>query len=95
VWERKVLRKISGAVCVEGEWRIRTNDEVYKLFGELELIAEVKTRRLQYLGHVVRLEEDGVPKKILDRYPGGRRKPSRPRKKWLVNVTMDPEVLGI
>jgi hypothetical protein len=56
VWERKVLHKISGAVYEQGEWHIRINDKVYKLYGELELVAEVKKRRLQYLGHVVRLE---------------------------------------
>jgi hypothetical protein len=64
VWERKVLRKIFGAVCEQSEGRIRTNDEVNKLYGDLELIAEVKKRRLQYLGHVVRTEEGRVPKKI-------------------------------
>jgi hypothetical protein len=93
--ERKVLHKIFGAVCEEGEWRIRTNDEVYKLYGELELIVEVKKRRLQYLCHVVRMEEDRFPKKILDQHPGGRRKPGRTRKRWLDDVTKDLEVFGI
>jgi hypothetical protein len=95
VWERKVLRKIFGAVGEQGEWRIRTNDQVYKLYEELELVAEVKKRRLQYLGHVVRMEEDRVPKKILDQHPGSRRKPGRTRKRWLDDVTKDLEVLGI
>jgi hypothetical protein len=31
---------------------------VYKLYGEVALVAEVKKRRLQCLGHVVRMEED-------------------------------------
>jgi hypothetical protein len=53
-----VLRKIFGAVCEQGEWRIRTNGEVYKFYGELKLVAEVNKRRLQYLDHVVRVEED-------------------------------------
>jgi hypothetical protein len=57
-WERKALRKIFGAVCEQGEWGIWTDDEVYKLYGELELVAEVKKRRLQYLRQVVRMEED-------------------------------------
>jgi hypothetical protein len=78
VWERKVLHKIFGAVCEQGEWRIRKNNKVSKLYGELKLIADVK-RRLQYLGHVVRME-DRVPKLILDQHPGGRRKPGRLRK---------------
>jgi hypothetical protein len=70
VWERKVLRKIFGAVCEEGEWRIRTNDEVYKLY------CGARTRRLQYLGHVVKMEEHRVPRKILEKHPAG-----RPRKR--------------
>jgi hypothetical protein len=95
VWERKVLRKIFGTVSEQGEWRVSTNDEVYTLYGELELVAEVKKRRLQYLGHVVRMEEDRVPKKILDQHPEGRRKPGRQRKRWLDDVTKDLEVLGL
>jgi hypothetical protein len=59
------------------------------------LVAEVKKRRLQYLGHVVRIEEDRVPKKILDQHPGGRRKRGKPRKRWLDDGTKDLEVLGI
>jgi hypothetical protein len=56
---------------------------------------KVKKRRLQCLGHVVRMEEGRVPKKILDQHPAGRRKPVRLRKSWLDEVTKDLEVLGI
>jgi hypothetical protein len=94
VWEWKVLRKIFGAVCEQGEWRIRKNNEVSKLYGELKLVADVKNRRLQYLGHVVRMENRD-PKLILDQHPGGRRKPGRLRKRWLDDVANDLEVLGI
>jgi hypothetical protein len=65
-----------------------------KLYGELELVADVKNRRLQCLGHVVRME-DRVPKKILHQHPGDRRKPDRLRKRWLDDITNDLEVLGI
>jgi hypothetical protein len=71
------------------------NGEVYKLYGELELVAEVKKRRLQHLGHVVKMEEDRVPKKILDQHPGSRRKSGRRGKRWLDDVTKNLEVLGI
>jgi hypothetical protein len=33
------------------------------------------------------MEEDRVPKKILDQHSGGRRKAGRPRKRWLDDVT--------
>jgi hypothetical protein len=65
-----------------------------KLYGKLKLVADIKNMRLQYLGHVVRME-DRVPKLILDKHPGGRRKPGRLRKRWLDDVTNYLEVLGI
>lgn len=84
-WERKVLCKTLGTVCEQGEWRMRTNDEVYKLYGELELVVKVRKRRLQYLSHVARVEEDRVPKKILDQHPGGRRISGRLRKRSVLH----------
>jgi hypothetical protein len=44
-----------------------------------------------YLG----MGEERVSKRILDQHPGGRRKPGRPRKGCLDDVTKDLEVLGI
>ena len=41
IWERKVLRKIFGPICVAGYWRSRT-DEVRQLFGELDIVTEIK-----------------------------------------------------
>jgi hypothetical protein len=58
-------------------------------------MGKVRKRRLQYLGHVVRMEEDRVPKRILDQHPGSRRKPGKPRKRRLDDVNKDLEVLGL
>jgi len=41
VWERKVLRKIFGPICVAGYWRSRTNEEVGRLYGELGIVTEI------------------------------------------------------
>jgi hypothetical protein len=46
VWERKVLRKIYGPVCENGEWRIQTNTELVELYEELHVVTEVKWMRL-------------------------------------------------
>jgi hypothetical protein len=40
------------------------------------------------------MQEERVPNKILDEHPGGRRKPDRPRKRWLDDVTKNLEALG-
>jgi len=44
IWERKVLRKIFGPICVAGYWRSRTNEEVGQLYGELDIITEIKKK---------------------------------------------------
>jgi hypothetical protein len=42
IWERKVLRKIFGPICVARNWRRRTNEEVKQLYGELDIVIEIK-----------------------------------------------------
>jgi hypothetical protein len=41
-WERKLLRKIYGAVNEKGQWRIRRNMELYHLHKDLDLVMEIK-----------------------------------------------------
>ena len=48
-WERKVLRKIFGPICVAGYWRSRTNEEVRQLYGELDIVTEIK-RKIEMAG---------------------------------------------
>jgi len=42
IWERKVLRKIFGPICVSEYWRSRRNKEVRQLHGELDIVTEIK-----------------------------------------------------
>ena len=44
IWERKVLRKILGPICVAGYWRSRTNEEVRQFYGELDIVTEIKKK---------------------------------------------------
>ena len=58
IWERRVLRNIFGPICVAGYWRSRTNEEVRQLYGELDIVTEIKKGRLRWLGHVERMSEE-------------------------------------
>ena len=42
IWERKVLKKIFSLIYVAGYWRSRTNEEVRQLYGELDIVTEIK-----------------------------------------------------
>ena len=45
IWERKVLRKIFVPLCVAGYWRSRRNEEVRQLYGELDMVTEIKKKK--------------------------------------------------
>ena len=94
-WERKVLRRIFGAICVDGFWRMRTNKELDLLYQSPTIVREVKARRIRWLGHVQRMEENRVPKKVLCSKPEGSRSVGRPRLRWLDDVEADLKELGV
>jgi hypothetical protein len=70
-WERKVLRKIYVPVYDNGIWRIRTNKELVALYQELDIIADIKKARLRWLGHVERMSDERVIKKLYVSKPEG------------------------
>ena len=80
-WERKVLRRISGAVNVQGIWRIRTNMEIQQIYGEPDIVTDIKQSRTN---PVVRgcpeNVRDSTLKNIFRGRHGGRRRRGWPRK---------------
>jgi hypothetical protein len=53
----------------------------------------IKSRRLRWAGHVVRMEESSSSFKILT--PTGNRLLGRPRRRWEDNIRMDLKEIGI
>jgi hypothetical protein len=70
-FERRILRKIYGPVKEKDTWQARYNRELYEVYQELDVVATGKKTRLQWLGHIMVMREDGMPKKILLEEPGG------------------------
>jgi len=52
-WERKILRRIYGVVEEQGTRRIRTNPELRELYKYLDILADIKKKRLEWIGEVV------------------------------------------
>jgi hypothetical protein len=50
---------------------------------------------LEWAGHVVRLDDERMVKRVFLENPGGRRKPGRPRLRWLDFVEDDLKTLGV
>ena len=71
------------------------NDEIIKRMGVKERILDVLERRkLQWYGHVRRMEEDRIPKMILEWEPEGKKRRGRPMTTWLQNVQSIMRRLG-
>ena len=55
----------------------------------------IKGQRIRWLGHLERMEEDRMPKKIFIQELEGTRRRGRPRKGWGEEVERDLQVLGV
>ena len=74
---------------MKGEWRRLHNEELLSLYHSPNIIEVIKSRRLRWADHVVRMEEDRSAFKILTGKPTGKRLLGRPRLRWEVNITMN------
>jgi len=91
---RKVLRKIYGPVVDKEVWRIRYNDELCKLMAGEDIVKFIKVQKIQWLGHVERMDETAVPKRVLKGKLYATRI-RRPRIRWLEDVIADLRRMGI
>jgi len=66
VFERKVYRRILGPVYdnEKENWRILTNKEIYASVNKPTIIETIRLNRLRWFGHVQRMEENRIPKRV-------------------------------
>jgi hypothetical protein len=94
-WERKILRKIYGPTKENGQWRIKTNSELMTKYKSQDIVSAMKIRRLEWLGHIIRMHEARIVKKIFEENLEGRRGRGRPRLRWINDVEEDLRMLGV
>jgi hypothetical protein len=78
-----------------GEWKSRTNREQEEMSKGGNIVKWIKGQRISWLGHLERMEEDMMPKKIFTQELEGTRRRGRPRKRWKKEVERDLQVLGV
>lgn len=49
----------------------------------MEVTRNIRLKKLQWVGHVLRMKEESLPKKALKGYIEGRRLVGKPRGKWI------------
>uniref|UniRef100_A0A8D8T8C5 Uncharacterized protein n=1 Tax=Cacopsylla melanoneura TaxID=428564 RepID=A0A8D8T8C5_9HEMI len=62
---RKIVRRIYGAVQEDDTWRIRYNDEINNILHGEDIVRFIKSQRLRWYGHVERMDETRMPRKVL------------------------------
>ena len=89
VFERKILRRISGPTIENQIWRIKTNEELDKLTKHKNIVNYTKAQRLSWFGHVQRMSDTGRVKKIFNWKPLTKRSQGRPKYRWEDNIKQD------
>jgi hypothetical protein len=56
------------------------------IYDQLQDIFDVKTKQLQWYGHVQRMEKGRLPKGVLEWRPSGRRKRGKPKLTWAKGI---------
>jgi len=70
VFERKVYSRILGPVYdnEKENWRILTNKEIYASVKNPTIVETIRLYKLRWFGHVQRMEESRIPKRVLYKY---------------------------
>jgi hypothetical protein len=89
LWQRKILRTVHGPVVDQGIWRIKINQELRELYKDLDIVADIRKKRLQWTGHIVRMDQGRTAQKISESKSEESRRKGRPRMRWLKDVGKD------
>jgi hypothetical protein len=76
-------------------WRKLHNKELHNLYSSPSIIRIIKSRRMRWAGHVVRMGEKRNVCMLLVGKPEGKRPLGRPRRRWIDNIKMDILEIGL
>jgi len=89
-FERKVLRRIYRPTKQkDGTWRMKSNEELNRLTGNENTINYIKAQRLAWFGHVHRMPDNSMVKKVYEWSPAQTRSRGRPKNRWENDVKND------
>jgi hypothetical protein len=87
VFERRVLRKLYRPTQDnDGTWRIKTNEELDILIKKKNIVRFIKSQRLRWAAHVIRMDAARTVKKLTEWEPCLSRPVGRPRLRWMEQV---------
>jgi hypothetical protein len=91
VFEKRVLRKIFGTgmdEIIEGSKKLH-NEDVHNLYSSPNIIRMIKSRMMEWVEHVARMEANENAYRILVGEAERKRPVERPRRRWEGNIKMN------
>jgi hypothetical protein len=70
------------------------NEELHILYSSPNIIRQIKSRRMMWVGHVACMEEESNVYRVLMGKPEGKRPLRRPRHRWEDGIRMDLREIG-
>jgi hypothetical protein len=77
--KKKVLLIFLEGIKIDENWRKRYNKESVLLFGDLDVLSFVRISRLNWIGHVNRMDKKGILSQVFNNNPQGIRLRGRPK----------------
>jgi len=71
------------------------NYKLNELIGNADIVRFINSRRITWLGHVMRMDDKRIPKRILQWKPIGTRIRGRPRKRCITGIEEDLPIMGV
>ena len=72
----------------------KTNEEVLKITEQKDILSQIKKRRLNWYGHVKRMDPTRIPQRLLNWNPKGTRTRGKQKQRWLDLVKQDAAEAG-
>jgi hypothetical protein len=94
VFEKRALRIFESKTEVMGSWRKLHNYQLHNLHSSPSIIRMIKSRRMRWGGHVVRMREKRNAYRLLVGIPEWKGLLRKPRRRWLGNINMDRREIG-
>jgi hypothetical protein len=96
MFEDRMLGRVFGPKRdeVTGEWRKLHKKELNDLYSLPNIVRVVKSRRMEWAGHVARMGDDRGVHKVLVGKPERKRPLDRPRRRWEDNIKMYLQEVG-
>jgi hypothetical protein len=79
---------------VTGGWKKLHNKELHSLYSSPSIIRMIKSRRMEWAGHIARMGEKRNAYRISVGKPEGNRPLGRPRGGWVDKIKMDLREIG-